>query len=156
MNISDDLYQQTILDHNRSPRNFHKLENATHVAHGLNPLCGDDYHVYLQIDPDGIIQQASFDGHGCAISKASASMMTQQLIGKTADEAHRLFHDFQELVTGKEHALGSLSVFSGVWKFPERVKCAALAWHAMDSALAKKTHATTESIEQLPMDGTLK
>jgi nitrogen fixation NifU-like protein len=144
VNITDDLYQQTILEYNRSPRNFRKLENATHQAHGLNPLCGDDYWVYLNVSDDGVIREASFEGHGCAVSKASASLMTQELIGKTLDEARRLFHDFQELATGKEHALGKLNVFSGVWKYPERVKCAVLAWHAMDSAIAGNKTVSTE------------
>jgi nitrogen fixation NifU-like protein len=91
-----------------------------------------------------MIEEVSFDGHGCAVSKASASLMTQELKGKTLDEARRLFHTFQELATGKEHSLGKLNVFSGVWKYPERVKCAVLAWHAMDSALSGKKTTSTE------------
>ena len=147
MNISDELYQQTILDYNRSPRNFRKMERATHVAHGLNPLCGDDYWVYLNVDGNGVIQEATFDGHGCAISKASASMMTLELAGKTLDEAQALFEKFHRMVTdGRETSpdLGKLNVFSGVWKFPERVKCAALAWRAMESAIKGKKSASTE------------
>ncbi len=144
MNISDELYQQTILEYNRSPRNFGKMEHATHAAHGLNPLCGDDYWVYLNVDDSGVIQEASFDGHGCAISKASASMMTMELKGKTLDEARRLFHDFHDLASGKEHPLGKLNVFSGVWKFPERVKCALLAWRAMESTVSGRETASTE------------
>jgi nitrogen fixation NifU-like protein len=144
VNISDELYQQTILDYNRSPRNFHKMENPTHFARGLNPLCGDDYTVYLRVNEDDMIEEVSFDGHGCAVSKASASLMTQELKGKTLDEARRLFHDFQELATGTDHPLGKLNVFSGVWKYPERVKCAVLAWHAMDSALSGKKTTSTE------------
>lgn len=144
MNITDDLYQQTILEYNRSPRNFRTLENATHSARGLNPLCGDDYTVYLRVNDAGVIEEASFSGHGCAVSKASASLMTQELKGKTLDEARRLFHDFQELATGTEHPLGRLNVFSGVWKFPERVKCAVLAWHAMDSAINGEKTVSTE------------
>lgn len=147
MNISDELYQQTILAYNREPRNFHKLENATHVSHGLNPLCGDDYWVYINVGDDGIIQEASFDGHGCAISKASASMMTLELIGKTITEAQELFGTFHRMIIdGQETTadLGKLNVFSGVWKFPERVKCAMLAWHAMDSALKGDEIASTE------------
>jgi len=144
MNISDDLYQDTILEYNREPRNFRTLENATHVAHGLNPLCGDDYHVYLRVE-DGVIQEAAFDGHGCAISKASASMMTLELKGKTIEEAKSLFSNFHELLSGSgEIDVGKLNVFSGVWKFPERVKCASLAWHAMDSALAGGETTSTE------------
>ena len=144
MNISDDLYQDTILEYNREPRNFQTLENATHVAHGLNPLCGDDYHVYLRVE-DGVIQEAAFDGHGCAISKASASMMTLELKGKTIEEAKSLFSNFHELLSGSgEIDVGKLNVFSGVWKFPERVKCASLAWHAMDSALTGGETTSTE------------
>lgn len=147
MNISDELYQQTILDYNRSPRNFHKMEGATHVAHGLNPLCGDDYWVYLKVDDAGVIREASFDGHGCAISKASASMMTLELVGKTLPEAQALFEKFHHMVTdGRETPpdLGKLNVFSGVWKYPERVKCAALAWRAMESAIKGDEVATSE------------
>ena len=144
MNISDDLYQATILEYNREPRNFHALESATHVAHGVNPLCGDDYHVYLRVE-DGVIQEASFDGHGCAISKASASMMTMELRGKTVEEAGRLLRQFLDLLTNENEVdVGKLNVFSGVWKFPERVKCASLAWHAMDSALKGEGAASTE------------
>ncbi|MGE4488196.1 MAG: Fe-S cluster assembly sulfur transfer protein SufU [Kiritimatiellales bacterium] len=144
MNITDDLYQQTILEYNRSPRNFHVMENATHFARGLNPLCGDDYTVYLRVNEAGIIEEVSFNGHGCAVSKASASLMTQELRGKTLDDARQLFHDFHELATGTEHSLGKLNVFSGVWKYPERVKCAVLAWHAMDNALSGRQTASTE------------
>lgn len=146
MNISDELYRATILEYNREPRNFRTLENATHVAHGLNPLCGDDYHVYLRVE-DGIVQEASFDGHGCAISKASASMMTLELKGKTIAEAKALFARFHGMLTEKADLsddLGRLNVFSGVWKYPERVKCASLAWHAMDSALQGKETISTE------------
>lgn len=144
MNISDELYQQTILEYNREPRNFQPLENATHVAHGLNPLCGDDYHIYLRVE-DGVIQESSFQGHGCAISKASASMMTVELKGKTIDEAQELYGKFHHLITdNKEVDIGKLNVFSGVWKFPERVKCAMLAWHAMDSALKGEEITSTE------------
>lgn len=145
MNISDELYQQTILEYNREPRNFRTLEKATHVAHGLNPLCGDDYYIYLRVE-DGVVQEASFDGHGCAISKASASMMTLELKGKTIEEARALFSRFHELLTesSEQNDLGRLNVFSGVWKYPERVKCASLAWHAMDSALSGQNSVTTE------------
>ncbi len=150
MNISDELYQQTILDYNRDPRNFRKIENPTHQAHGLNPLCGDDYTIYMTVGDDGIIQDASFDGHGCAISKASASIMTVELVGKTMDRAHELFAEFQSMTQGhasgdcEECTSGKLCVFSGVWKYPERVKCAILAWHAMDSALKGEDVTSTE------------
>jgi nitrogen fixation protein NifU and related proteins len=145
VNISDDLYQQTILEYNREPRNFRTLENATHVAHGLNPLCGDDYYIYLRVE-NGTIQEVSFDGHGCAISKASASMMTLELKGKTVDEAGELFNRFHGMLTQSDDQknLGRLNVFSGVWKYPERVKCASLAWHAMDSALSGEKTVSTE------------
>lgn len=144
MNISDDLYQQTILEYNRVPRNFRKMENPTHVARGLNPLCGDDYTVYLRVGVGGIIEEVSFVGHGCAISKASASLMTQELVGKSLTDAQQLCRSFQELATGKEQQLGKLNVFAGVWKYPERVKCAVLAWHAMESALSGKGCISTE------------
>lgn len=144
MNITDDLYQQTILEYNRTPRNFMTMEHPTHYARGLNPLCGDDYTVYLRVNGQGVVEEATFSGHGCAVSKASASLMTQELKGKTVDEAHRLFCDFQALATGTDHSLGKLNVFSGVWKYPERVKCAILAWHAMDSALSGELTVSTE------------
>jgi nitrogen fixation NifU-like protein len=147
VNSCDELYQQTILDYNRSPRNFRKMESATHVAHGINPLCGDDYFVYLNVDEQDVIQEASFEGHGCAISKASASMMTIALVGKSLGEAQVLFETFHHMITdGRETSpdLGKLNVFSGVWKFPERVKCAALAWRAMESAIKGRKTASTE------------
>ena len=147
MNISDELYQATILEYNREPRNFHEMEHATHVAHGVNPLCGDDYWVYLNVDENDVIQEASFKGHGCAISKASASMMTLDLVGKTLSEAQTLFEKFHRMVTeGQETSadLGKLNVFSGVWKYPERVKCAALAWRALESAISGKETVSTE------------
>lgn len=146
----DELYQQVILDHNRSPRNMRAMAGATHRAEGLNPLCGDAYTVYLNVDAGGVIREASFEGHGCAISKASASMMTQAVIGQTLDQARRLFRTFHELVIGKAQPspdacdLGKLKVFSGVWRYPARVKCAALSWHALNSALDGKGTASTE------------
>ena len=148
MSISDELYQQVILDYNKQPRNFRRIENPTHMARGLNPLCGDDYTVYLVVDGDGTIQDASFEGQGCAISKASASMMTVALKGQKEERARALFQDFHELVTGKKPPeacdLGKLSVFSGVWRYPARVKCAALCWHAMKSALEGEEAVSTE------------
>jgi len=150
VNISNELYQQTILDYNRNPRNFRQIENPTHRAHGLNPLCGDDYTVYMKIGEDGVIADASFQGHGCAISKASASIMTLELVGKTKDQAHAMFVEFQNMTRGEasgscDHCgSGKLCVFSGVWKYPERVKCAILAWHAMESALTGSQTACTE------------
>lgn len=150
MNISTELYQQTILEYNRNPRNFRLIPDATHQAHGLNPLCGDDYTIYMKIGADDVITDASFQGHGCAISKASASIMTMELVGKTKDQAHAMFTEFQNMTKGEasgncDHCgSGKLCVFSGVWKYPERVKCAILAWHAMQSALNGNETACTE------------
>ena len=144
MNLTDELYQQVILEHNKKPRNFRKLENPTHSAEGYNPLCGDHYHVFLSVDDQGKIDEVTFEGSGCAISKASASMMTQALTGKTTEQANELFEQFHKLVIGElkpseeENDLGKLEVFAGVWKYPTRVKCAALSWHTMNGALKKE------------------
>ena len=145
-----DLYQQVILDHNKSPRNFRKIENATQHAEGFNPLCGDHIDVYLTVE-DGFVKDVSFKGEGCAISKASASLMTSTLKGKTKEEAENLFNKFHDLVTGKLgdnpdiDELGKLAVFAGVQEFPVRVKCASLAWHTMINALhGKEEKITTE------------
>ena len=147
---TQELYQQVILDHNRKPRNFKKLEPCSHKAEGFNPLCGDHLWVYLNVNENGVIEEASFEGSGCAISKASASMMTSSIKGKTMAEAQVMFTEFQELLTGKlkpetdAHVLGKLKLFSGIWQFPSRVKCAALAWHAMSSALCAVNSTSTE------------
>jgi nitrogen fixation NifU-like protein len=137
----EELYQSIILDHNRRPQNFRIIENATAHAEGLNPMCGDQLQVWVQMDGDRVAD-LSFQGSGCAISKASASLMTQAVKGKTRAEAEGLFDKFLALVTGKgdgaELAMG-LKAFSGVSKFPLRVKCASLAWHAMKSAVAGKS-----------------
>ncbi len=145
-----ELYQQVILDHNKSPRNFRKMDNATQHAEGYNPLCGDHINIYLLIE-DGIVKDVSFKGEGCAISKASASLMTSVLKGKTKEEAEKLFEKFHDLVTGKlgdnpnNDELGKLAVFAGVQEFPVRVKCASLAWHTMMNALkGKQEKVTTE------------
>lgn len=145
-----ELYQQVILDHNKSPRNFRKMENATQSAEGYNPLCGDHIDVFLLIE-DGIVKDASFKGEGCAISKASASLMTSILKGKTVQEAEKLFEKFHSLVTGKLgdnpdiDDLGKLAVFAGVQEFPVRVKCASLSWHTMMNALkGNQEKVTTE------------
>ena len=136
-----ELYQQIILDHNKNPRNFGKLEKANRVQEGFNPLCGDHLHVYLDLDDDGIIQDIHFEGSGCAISKASASLMTALLKGKTRAEAEEQFDRFHGLVTADTdapvdlEAYGKLAVFAGVREFPMRVKCAPLAWHTMKAAL---------------------
>jgi nitrogen fixation protein NifU and related proteins len=132
-----DLYQEVILDHSRSPRNFKKLENANRVADGHNPLCGDHVTIYLILEKD-VIQDVTFQGSGCAISKASASIMTAFLKGKTKAEVEKVFGQFREMVTtGKvpEESMGKLAVFAGVHKFPARVKCAILPWHAVEATL---------------------
>jgi nitrogen fixation NifU-like protein len=144
----DDLYQEQILDHNKSPRNFRVMENANHQAEGFNPLCGDHVTVYVRLH-DGRIEDISFQGSGCAISKASASMMTAELKGKKEADAYDLFDKVHKMVTGDSvnggQGLGKLTVLSGVGKFPARVKCATLAWHTMTAALKGGVEiATTE------------
>lgn len=145
-----ELYQQVILDHNKSPKNFRKMENATHTAEGYNPLCGDHLMVYLHLNDQQTIDDVSFEGDGCAISKASASLMTTALKGKTVREAGILFEQFHRLITGalnpdkEENVLGKLAVFSGVWHFPARVKCAILCWHTVKGALEKVKTVSTE------------
>ncbi len=147
---TDELYQQVILEHNKHPRNFVKLCPCTHEAEGYNPLCGDHLSVYLRITPEGVVNEVSFYGDGCAISKASASMMTAAVKGKTVDEAKLLFEEFRKLVMKETDAaqpqqlLGKLAVFSGIWKYPSRVKCAILAWHTMKGALDKEKSVSTE------------
>lgn len=149
MSELSELYQQVILDHNKKPRNFHKLLTANRTAEGHNPLCGDQLAVYLQIE-DELIKDVSFEGSGCAISKAAASMMTQIVKGKTRKEAETLFHEFHGMVTGEldEQAtpnhLGRLTIFAGVRDFPARVKCASLSWHTMNAALNGEEIASTE------------
>jgi nitrogen fixation protein NifU and related proteins len=137
------LYQEVIVDHNRSPRNFRALENATHVANGHNALCGDKLRVFLHVENE-VIQQATFVGAGCAISMASASLMTEALKGKTIADAESLFDKMHEMLTvaGCDHDVGKLTVLSGVHEYPARVKCATLAWHTLDAAL----HHTHESV----------
>ena len=148
MTVSEELYQQVILDHNRSPRNFRNLEDPTHEAQGINPLCGDEYTIFLKMNGENVIQEVTYEGHGCAISKASASLMSEELKGKSEAEARNLFKEFHQMILGKEPDkycnLGKLAVFSGVWKYPARVKCAALCWHALRSALDGDNIASTE------------
>ena len=145
----DDLYQEIILDHNRRPRHYGVLKTATHQAEGHNPLCGDEVTVFLQIDGD-VIRDISFDGQGCAISKASASLMTTRLKGKTLAEARRLMAEVHHLLTGPGDAepaldeLGDLAALAGVRKFAVRVKCATLAWRTLEAALAGSGSVTTE------------
>lgn len=143
-----DLYQDVILDHNKKPRNFGKLAHHTHDAHGHNPLCGDDYEVFVEIT-DGVVQAISFDGTGCAISKAAASMMTSKVKGKSLDEARQLIDEFRGMMVGqlddagREH-LGHLRVFEGVSQLPNRIKCAVLPWHTLNAALTGSQGASTE------------
>ena len=138
-----ELYQQTILDHNRSPRNYRKLEGATRTSEGYNPLCGDHITIYVHLE-EGVIRDISFQGSGCAISKASASIMSSVVKGKTAAEAEELFRQFHALVTEESglptdlDGLGKLAVFAGVREFPARVKCAILPWHTMKNAIEEK------------------
>ena len=146
-----DLYQEVILDHNRRPRNFHSMDQANRRAEGFNPLCGDRLTVYLQVESD-VVKEISFEGSGCAISKASASLMTESLKGKSRAEAETIFQTFHDLVTGGDDGgtatsdqLGKLVVFSGVRDYPVRVKCATLAWHTLIAALRTTPEvATTE------------
>lgn len=144
------LYQEVILDHNRTPRNHHAMSCATCEARGVNPLCGDQLMVYVKLEA-GVIQDASFVGEGCAISQASASLMTEALQGKTEAEAHALFKQFHALLTDDNAVaganLGKLAVFEGVRAFPARVKCATLAWHALDAALNKDVNKKLVSTE---------
>ena len=142
-----DLYQEMLLDHHKHPRNCGKLDGANRRAQGYNPLCGDKVHVYVKVEGD-VVTDVSFTGDGCAISKASASLMTQALKGKTTAEAEQLFESFHALVTGQgdatEAAAGKLDVFAGVAEFPARVKCASLSWHTLRAALAGRDAVTTE------------
>ena len=135
-----DLYQEVIVDHSRRPRNFGRLDAATHSAEGFNPLCGDRLKLYVNVKDDAV-QEARFEGDGCAISRASASLMTESIKGKSKKDVLRLFSEFRNLATGVEGSdqktLGNLAVFSGLAGFPARVKCATLAWHTLRAALEK-------------------
>jgi nitrogen fixation protein NifU and related proteins len=141
-----DLYQDIILEHSKKPRNYRAIEAANHTAEGFNPLCGDHFTVYVDVG-DGQIRDIAFQGSGCAISKASASMMTQAVKGKRTEEAEKLFEKFHHVVTGKNGVdsdeLGKLAAFAGVSEFPVRVKCATLAWHALRAALHGDEHAVS-------------
>lgn len=140
MSNTNELYQEIILDHNKNPRNYRKIDNPTCTQEGFNPLCGDHLHLYLKLE-DNLIKDISFEGNGCAISKSSASLMTSVLKGKTVKEADELFEKFHKLVTSSMdeeqqiEELGKLAVFAGVREFPARVKCASLAWHTLRAAL---------------------
>lgn len=149
MNVADEIYQELILHHSRRPRHFGPLPDATHAAAGDNPICGDHYEVRLRVDEAGIIRDGAFEGNGCAISKASASLMLDAVIGLSREEFEEQFHAFHELVRGEPSPeaaakLGKLAAFSGVWKYPSRVKCAILCWHAVHSALAGQDRASSE------------
>ncbi len=143
-----ELYQEIILEHNRSPRNFGRNDNASHVLDGRNPLCGDHYTIYLTVK-DGIVEDIKFDGSGCAISKASASVMSSVIKGKKIEEAQKLFKIFQEIVTGEADSVDipdqyiKLAAFGGIAEFPMRVKCATLPWHTMSNALSGKSDAVS-------------
>jgi nitrogen fixation NifU-like protein len=143
-----ELYQEVIIDHSRRPRNFHVLDHASHHADGYNPLCGDKLSLYLQVDNNNIIQDIAFQGQGCAISTASASLLTEILRGKSIAEAEKLFEEFHCAVTKENYhstKLGKLDVLVGVKEFPARVKCATLAWHTLHAALTQSVStATTE------------
>ncbi|HXP95078.1 MAG TPA: SUF system NifU family Fe-S cluster assembly protein [Telmatospirillum sp.] len=147
-----DLYQEVILDHGRHPRNRRLIEDANHTAHGENPLCGDKLTVFLKVGADGVIEDVAFDGRGCAISTASASLMTEVIVGKTEKQAQELFANFHALTTGGEgedseefeDELDRLRVLAGVRDYPVRVKCATLAWHTLVAALKNEQKVTTE------------
>ena len=149
MSELSELYQEVILDHNKNPRNFREIENADKHADGNNPLCGDKLQVYLNMDGDRV-DDVSFTGSGCAISKASASMMTQTVKGKTKEEAGKIFDEFHKMVIGKldietdDNDLGKLRIFAGVLEFPARVKCASLSWHTVNAALHGEEEVSTE------------
>ncbi|MFP6651786.1 MAG: SUF system NifU family Fe-S cluster assembly protein [Dehalococcoidia bacterium] len=140
----EDLYQEIVMDHNRRPRNFKKLENAQRTAEGFNPLCGDQISLYLNVDDDGVIEDIGFEGAGCAISKATASMMTEAIKGKNVDKAEEIFEAFRHMLTRKPEEeydyelLGDLEILQGVSQFPTRIKCATLSWHTLNSALDGK------------------
>jgi nitrogen fixation NifU-like protein len=146
---SKQLYQDVILDHNRKPRNFGRLEKASHAAEGLNPLCGDHIWITLELQ-DGQVQGIAFDGQSCAICKASASMMTANVKGKSVAEAEQLVSEFRDMAIGKldvtrePNHLGRLSVFAGVKDLPSRVKCAILPWHTLHAAFQRQASASTE------------
>ncbi len=144
-----ELYQQVILEHNKKPRNFGALEGCTHHAHGLNPLCGDDIEITVVVE-EGIVQDLKFQGHGCAISQASSSLMTVNVKGKTVEEAQQMVEQFREMIRGKldlatdPHILGKLTLFQGVKDLPSRVKCAVLPWATLHSALEGQDGVSTE------------
>jgi nitrogen fixation protein NifU and related proteins len=149
MSELSELYQETILEHNKNPRNFREIPDADKTADGNNPLCGDALRVYVDMDGD-TVSDVAFKGSGCAISKASASMMTQFIKGKSREDAEVIFDEFHRMVTGEldieaeENHLGKLKIFSGVVEFPARVKCASLSWHTLHAALHGEKVISTE------------
>lgn len=147
MPVLDELYQELIIDHGRNPRNFGKLPHPTYIKQGYNPLCGDKVTIYI-VEKEGVIENISFDGEGCAISMASASLMTEALKGKPIDYAHKLFNSFQQCVmreTCDANSLGKLAALAGVRKFPMRVKCATLPWHTLNAIIkGEKATVSTE------------
>ena len=149
MSELNDLYQETILEHNKNPRNFREIDGSDRQALGNNPLCGDALRVFVKMEGD-TVSDVAFKGSGCAISKASASMMTQTVKGKTREEAEQLFNEFHRMVTGDldiekdDNHLGKLRLFAGVLEFPARVKCASLSWHTLNAALHGDDTVTTE------------
>jgi nitrogen fixation NifU-like protein len=154
-----DLYQEVIFDHNRNPRHYKKVPDANRLAQGFNPLCGDKVTLYLKVDDDGIITDVGFDGTGCAISVASASLMTETLIGKNEKEAEALFKDFHDMIMGVQRgtvALGKLAALGGVREFPSRIKCATLCWHALHAALERRQGAAAVSTESFKGSESLK
>ncbi len=143
MSDLSELYQEVILDHYKSPRNFREMTDCTHCAEGTNPMCGDRITVFVHIDDDKIVDDVSFQGSGCAISKASASLLTTAVKGKSLSEVEHLFHEVHRMLTGEtscppSESLGKLRVLEGVCEFPVRVKCATLAWHALQAALKNR------------------
>lgn len=149
MSDYNELYQQIILEHNKKPRNFKVLDSANAYSLGKNPLCGDQFAVYTKLDDEGKIEDIGFQGEGCAISKASASLMTNAVKGKTREEALAMRNEFQQMLTGEwddahPHHLGRLTILSGVKEYPVRVKCATLAWHTLAAALQGQVETTTE------------
>ena len=139
-----DLYQEVVMDHNRRPRNFHKLEDANRTSDGFNPLCGDKITLYLNVDDQGVIEDVGFEAVGCAISKASASMMTESIKGMTVTDAQHIFEEFRHMLTRKPgedfdaELLGDLELLEGVVGYPARIKCANLSWHTLAAALKNR------------------
>ena len=150
MGLQEELYQQLILDHNRKPKNFFEMKDFTHSSEGFNPLCGDHIWVYLKISPKGKIESISFTGESCAICKASSSLMTEALLGKTISNASEFIQTFKDLLKGEEIkkdqiSLGKLKIFSNIWKYPMRIKCAALPWHTVKGAMEDSKQVSTEN-----------